>query len=939
MAETPETTLKSGTILAVEDSPTQLEALRYLLEEAGFSVVTAANGREGLAAVRANAIDLVISDVVMPHLDGYALCKALRADETLRDLPVILLTALSDPTDVIRGLESGANHFICKPYDDRTLLARVRNVLANQEIRRAAPHAPGLGILFAGQRFFITAERPQILDMLLSTYENAVEQNAEVTRARDTLRTFNQQLEARVAERTAELAAEVAEHRRALEALRKSEARYRTLVENIPQKIFMKDRDFRWVSINERLAHDLGIRPEEVVGKVDADLFPPELAAKYHADDISVMDTGKTEEFVERYSQEGVGTWISTIKAPVRNTDGEIVGLLGVSWDITDRKRAEEALLESEARSRSLFECAPDALIVVGTDGRIEAVNEAAVTRYGYSREEFLAMGVNQLAAPDLESLAAVRVKEALEGGTSFEWRHRRKDGSEIHVEIRANRFDFAGQPSLLASVRDITERRQSEKERAKLEEQLRASQRMEAIGSLAGGVAHDFNNLLSVILGYTSFAIEGMPEGDPVRNDLLEVKKAGERASAVTRQLLAFGRRQVLQPVPLDLNQVSEGVEKMLRRILGEDITLVQTLAPDLWRTLADPGQIEQVLVNLVVNARDAMREGGRLTIETSNVEIGEEDAARQVGVKPGSYVRLAVTDTGCGMDQQTRERIFEPFFTTKEVGKGTGLGLSTAYGIIKQSHGNIWVYSEPGHGTTFKIYLPREFPAPAAPATVLATVPTQATGTETILVTEDEEALQNVARRTLEAAGYTVLVARDGDDALRISSLHAGDIHLLLTDMVMPGMGGRMLARILSGRRPSTRVLYMSGYADDAIVHHGALEAGTHFLAKPFTSADLRCKVREVLDAGVPDVRDRYAPATGTGAEPTESTLDREALRALPGDLLDRLLKAVTAARYDELVELVETVRRTDPDLATSLRRMADGFDYDGMRNLLRE
>jgi two-component system cell cycle sensor histidine kinase/response regulator CckA len=411
--------------------------------------------------------------------------------------------------------------------------------------------------------------------------------------------------------------------------------------------------------------------------------------------------------------------------------------------------------------------------------------------------------------------------------------------------------LDAKGQVVAVAHiVKDITASKQAEREREKLNEQLRASQRMEAIGSLAGGVAHDFNNLLSVILSYTGFALDGVRTGDPLRDDLGEVKNAAERAVALTRQLLAFSRKQVLQPVPLSLNQIAAGLEKMLRRILGEDIDLVQVLAPDLGLTLADPGQIEQVLMNLVVNARDSMPEGGKLTIETANVEIDEEYAARHVAVKPGSYVQLAVSDTGCGMDEQTKARLFEPFFTTKEKGKGTGLGLSTVYGIVKQSGGNIWVYSEPGKGTTFKIYLPRELSATTATATKRPTVPRRTTGTETILVVEDEEALGKVARRTLDAAGYKVLTAADGDEALLQSAQHAGDIHLLLTDVVMPRMSGRALAQELSKTRPALKVLYMSGYTDNAIVHHGVLDRGTHFLGKPFTGADLTRKVREVLD-----------------------------------------------------------------------------------------
>jgi CheY-like chemotaxis protein len=356
------------------------------------------------------------------------------------------------------------------------------------------------------------------------------------------------------------------------------------------------------------------------------------------------------------------------------------------------------------------------------------------------------------------------------------------------------------------------------------------------------------------VILSYTEFAMDGVRDGDPLKSDLLEVKKAGERAVALTRQLLAFSRKQVLQPAMLDLNQVAEGVEKLLRRIIGEDIDFVQVLAPDLGAVHADPGQIEQVLMNLAVNARDAMPEGGKLTIETSNVEIDEEYAAFHGAVKPGSYVRLAVSDTGCGMDEQTKARLFEPFFTTKEKGKGTGLGLSTVYGIIKQSGGNIWVYSEVGKGTTFKICLPRDFSATASTTIKPSATTKRSKGTETILVVEDEEALRKVALRTLGASGYKVLTASDGEEALLVSARHVGDIHMLLTDVVMPGMSGRALAQQLSKARPTVKVLYMSGYTDNAIVHRGALDPGTHFLAKPFTSAGLTRKVREVLDEGMP-------------------------------------------------------------------------------------
>jgi two-component system cell cycle sensor histidine kinase/response regulator CckA len=330
-------------------------------------------------------------------------------------------------------------------------------------------------------------------------------------------------------------------------------------------------------------------------------------------------------------------------------------------------------------------------------------------------------------------------------------------------------------------------------------------------------------------------------------------VRRAAERASDLTRHLLAFSRKQMLQPVALDLNQIAVGIGHLLGRILGEDIELVQVLAPDLGVVQADPGQIDQVLMNLAVNARDAMPAGGKLMIATSNVEVGEGDSACQIALNPGSYVQLMVSDTGCGMSEQTRARIFEPFFTTKDKSKGTGLGLSTVYGIVTQTGGNVSVCSEPGHGTTFKVYLPRDRSAVIAPVTTQPSSPGRTTGTETILAVEDEEALRRIVKRILETAGYTVLTAEDGEDALLTAARHVGPIHLLLTDVVMPRMSGRALAQALCATRPTLEVLYMSGYTNDAIVQRGVLEPGTNFLGKPFTTAALAQRVRAVLDAGI--------------------------------------------------------------------------------------
>jgi two-component system cell cycle sensor histidine kinase/response regulator CckA len=388
----------------------------------------------------------------------------------------------------------------------------------------------------------------------------------------------------------------------------------------------------------------------------------------------------------------------------------------------------------------------------------------------------------------------------------------------------------------------DITPRRQ-------LEEQLRQSQKMEAVGRLAGGIAHDFNNVLTAILGYSQMLLLDLPEGDARREDVQEIEHAANRAATLTRQLLAFSRRQVLQPQILDLNALVQNLDKFLRRLIGEDVDLRVHPTPDLWLVSADSGQMEQVIMNLAVNSRDAMPTGGKLTIETCNVELDAAYAQRHIAVTPGEYVMLAVSDTGTGMDEETQARIFEPFFTTKGSAKGTGLGLSTVYGIVKQSGGSIWVYSEVGRGTTFKVYLPRAT-STGAPLRPARAEPTDLRGTETILLVEDEDSVRSLAAKVLRGLGYQVLEAKLGREALAVADNHAEQIDLLLTDVVMPEYSGSELSRRLAEHRPSIRVLFMSGYTDEAIIHHGVLAANINYLQKPFTPDVLAAKVREVLE-----------------------------------------------------------------------------------------
>ncbi len=426
--------------------------------------------------------------------------------------------------------------------------------------------------------------------------------------------------------------------------------------------------------------------------------------------------------------------------------------------------------------------------------------------------------------------------------------------GEEIAVAaLKAGAHDFLSK-SHLARLLPAVERELREakrrREHRQLETQFLQSQKMEAVGQLAGGIAHDFNNLLTIITGYSQLILDRLSSGDGLREKVEEIKKAADRAASLTRQLLAFSRRQVLQPQVVDLSHVVANLDKMLRRLIGEDIDLVALCPPGVGRVKVDPGQIEQVILNLAVNARDAMPQGGKLTIETANVELDESYAGNHVAVKTGPYVMLAVSDTGHGMDRETQARIFEPFFTTKEQGKGTGLGLSTVYGIVKQSGGNVWVYSEPGKGATFKIYLPRVVEAPQPKFEVK---PPEAglRGTETILLVEDEAAVRLLVRGTLEQNGYDVLDAGSGAEALVMANERKQPIHLLVTDVVMPGMSGREAAQQVTLAHPETRVLYMSGYTDDAVVRHGVLESSAAFVQKPFTPDSLLRKIREVLDA----------------------------------------------------------------------------------------
>jgi two-component system, cell cycle sensor histidine kinase and response regulator CckA len=647
--------------------------------------------------------------------------------------------------------------------------------------------------------------------------------------------------------RTAGVASDITQRKQASDELRESERRFSAMFGNVELVSLMLDREARITYCNDYLLQLTGWRREEVIGRDWFELFIPhgrdnlkEVFSALLADLPSASH--HENEILTRSGGLRLIQWNNTV---LRSAAGEVIGTASIGEDVTHRKEAEAALRESEERFRATFEQAAAGMGYTTLEGRYVRVNQRFCDIVGYTRDELLARTFQDITHPDDLERDLLAQRQLLAGELQTlarEKRYLHKDGSVVWIDLTVSMLrEPSGEPKyLIAVVQDITARKQ-------LEQELFHAQRMEGVGQLAGGIAHDFNNLLTVISGRSHLALEKLQPADPLRRDLDLIQKTAKRAAALTRQLLAFSRKQVLQPRVVDPNDMVDNSTNLLKRLIGENIELVFVPAPAIGRVRVDPGQLEQVIINLAVNARDAMPGGGRLTIETSNITLDAGYAARHVGVTSGPYVMLAVSDGGVGMDAPTRARIFEPFFTTKGPGKGTGLGLATVYGIVKQSSGHIRVYSEPGVGTVFKIYLPRTDAAPEAEPSGDTTLPR---GTETILLVEDEAEVRALAREVLEGLGYTLLEATNAAEAVLIAERHVGLINLLLTDVVMPRMSGRALAEAVTAVRPETTVLFMSGYTDDAIVRHGVLEAGVQLLEKPFTLQTLAVKVRAVLD-----------------------------------------------------------------------------------------
>lgn len=625
----------------------------------------------------------------------------------------------------------------------------------------------------------------------------------------------------------------------------------RTVLDHLPGPVYIYDHEGRLQISNRADCEANGWREEDVLGQTALDLFPGEVGERTHAENMRLLQTGdpilnREERFV---TPEGEVRWFLNSKIPFRDASGRIAGLVGIVHDITPVKEAVEALIQSEEEKSLILDNVSERFLYLGPDLRVHLANKAAADSVNQHPRDLLGRYCYEIWHGRAEPCGNCPVLRARATGHIEEGEVESEDGHIYHHRAYPI-VDKRGEiEAFVEFVREVTRERQLERERLALEAQLRQAQKMEAIGRLAGGIAHDYNNMLQSILGYTQLALEETPEDHPLRMYLEEIQSAGRRSATLTRQLLAFARRQTITPEVLDLNAYIEEMLKMLRRLIGENIILRWFPAQGGLHVFMDPSQISQILANLVVNARDAIADAGTITIKTADAEIDEAYTALHAEAAPGRYVVLSVSDTGCGMTEEVKAHLFEPFFTTKPLGQGTGLGLATVYGIVKQNGGFINVYSEPGLGATFRLYLPR-YDVAAREASEKATPRPLPLGQETILLVEDEMTLLQVGSQMLKRLGYTVLAANSPEEALRLAQEYEGEIHLLITDVVMPTMNGRQLAEHLHALRPNIKCLYTSGYTANIISHAGVLDEGVRFIPKPFSLESLAAQVREALE-----------------------------------------------------------------------------------------
>ena len=800
-------------ILIVDDNPQNLSLLRTLLERHGYGVTAAANGEEALEKARRQRPDLILSDILMPVMDGFALCRDWMRDDGLNDVPFVFFTATyKDIKDEKFALGLGAERYIVKPQDQQVLLGMIGEVLSGRKAgRRVAPIEP-----------------PPEESVQLREYNEVLVRKLE-----------DKMVEVEEANRR--LGHEAAERNRTTLILKESEEIFRVIFEEARDGILLVDGESRKVhAANRTFCEMLHYTLDEVSQLGVLDFHPAE----------SFPFLSEAFEKTMKY-----GSWLAE-DFPVRRKDGSIfwadvksnpVSISGKGYvlanfrDVTERRKATEAL----ARLGMAVEQASETVIITDPDGTIQYVNPAFERLSGYSKEEVNGRNSTILQSGEHDESFYREMWSVIAGGKVWAGHiiNRKKDGSlyEEDATISPVRDSSGNVVSYVSVMRDVTQLQS-------LEKQLKMAQKMEAVGTLAGGIAHDFNNVLTVILGFGELLKLRIADDPKAVSDVDEIIRGAERASVLTRQLLTFARRQVIDPVNLDLNLLVTDLDKLLRKVIREDIRIRTTLAEKMPTIRADQGQVEQVLMNLSLNARDAMPGGGQLLVETQEEWVDEEYVKQYPYMKAGRYAVLSVSDTGIGMDEGTRDRIFEPFFTTKGPDKGTGLGLAVVYGVVKQHNGFIHVYSEPGKGTTFRIY----FPAVDVPPdlNVVVTREVFRGGSETILLAEDNESVRHLAEQTLITQGYRLLTARDGEEAVDIFRRHGKEIAIVVLDMVMPKMGGKQAYDEMIATNPGLKAIFMSGYSADAIHDSFVLHPGVTFLQKPFAPGSLARAVREVLD-----------------------------------------------------------------------------------------
>ncbi len=899
--------MKTLNVLNVEDSADDYDLIVRHLTKAGYQLYSerVEVAEDMQAALAARDWDIIISDYRMPNFSGLEAFAVFR--QSGQDIPFIIISGTIGEDTAVEAMLTGVNDYMMKNNLSRLVPAieRERQEVINRKARlqaeaalresekrlKLALVAAGMGVwewnmqtgdvlwseecyrlvgvqTFGGNYKDFTKLMAPDQEQILSDAVNRATAEKKLFEAEFQMvkpdgkviwLANHGKIDYDGAGRPLSMVGTVTDitaRKKAEEELRQSEERFRSLTSAISQIVWTTDTNGNLISARSPSDELLTLADDDLMKEWTSRLHPDD--RQRATDNFMQAIRGHKRRYQDEYRLLHMGDdtyhYYVSRGTPVFEKDGTIREWVGSLTDITERKLAENSLRESEENFRALVKAGTHFVWTVNTEGRSEQFPQWWSDITGMTEEESREGG--WLTAVHPEDLARLKHlwQDAFDNNKLFEieYRVRTKEGEYDHFAIRGVPvFNADGKfRQWIGTFTDITERVMAAETLRKTEDDLRQSQKLESVGRLAGGIAHDFNNMLTAINGYSDLTLRRLPPDDPLRANIEEIRKAGERSAELTHQLLAFSRQQILQEKVLDLNKVVADTSMMLERVIGEDVKLITALSPQIGKIKADPGQLSQVILNLVVNARDAMPQGGKLTIETKNVELDASYARNHRSVKPGNYVMMAVSDTGSGIDSETMDHMFEPFFTTKGVGKGTGLGLSTVYGIIKQSGGNIWVYTELEKGTTFKIYFPLiSENGNSAEKSNLTTGMEK--GTETILLVEDEELLRKLGREVLETGGYNVIEAQDGVDALAVCENLSEQIDLLLTDVVMPLMGGRELAEKLAEKYPKMRVLFTSGYTNDAIVRHGIIAEGTNFIQKPFTLDALSRKVREILDA----------------------------------------------------------------------------------------